>query len=255
MRSMDYGARRIAAFTWLGWLLMSLAAGCAPRNDHIEIKWTVLNNDSPPGPTLRMNIPRAYIVNVVGDSSGEDERIHRVKNGGIGALDLEFIYPDLSPGKATDDANPSSAKKRIYVQFNSVYRHRGGLGIRDQFIYEAKKGMVYRLPEQHGLERFRRMGCTPNSFDPTRYDEALNEPPNGCWELGEESLIGRDGDVAVWITCGRGEGRCAMHTHFQQRWQLTLAFPRSLVAEWRKVKDASEELLSGFVGTTSQESS
>jgi hypothetical protein len=231
---------------WIGVFLSILCT--APirgaGKDHIELKWSAQAEGSVSATTLEMRVPREYVGFISRDPKGEDARIRHVNNNGIASIDIQFLYPGLTAQTSAKDQTGDA----VYAQLSASYlRRRGGLSIRDQLLHEAKKQMVYRLPDQHGLERFRRMTCAADSqFDPMKYNVPLNEPPAGCRELGEESLVGSDEGVRVWVTCGRGEGRCAMRTYFQGRWQLTLAFSRSLLPEWRNVRSAAEKLLSGF---------
>jgi hypothetical protein len=245
--------------------LAACDAAQSSKSDFVEINWTVLPNDAvlndtDEGRRLRMRIPNEYVRYVSRDPGGEEKQRSGVDNRGIYNIDLEMWLPDLSPtppiGNTKEQQSTTEQKKvllqrKLYIQLTANFRRSAGKGLkhRDYELFRAKKGTVYRLPNSFGLEHFRPMYCPPDAnFDPARFDEPREAPPEGCREsYGDDSLIGNDSGVNVWITCGRGEGRCAMRTNFQGQWQLTLVFSRSYLPKWREVRRTVEKSLSEFV--------
>jgi hypothetical protein len=246
----------------------TVTVGCdvarSQKPDLVEINWTVLRSDAvlhdaDAGRQLKMRIPVGYVSFVGRDKNREEERLSGVKNDGISVVDLVSWLPDLSPTppiKETKEKPLSEEQKhalfhqRIYIQLSAAFvRSKTDTSMSGRMRSKAKNRMSYRLPNQYGLERYRRMHCPPDvSFDAAKFDEPRELPPEGCRDIiGDESLVGNDSGVSVWITCGRGEGRCAMRTYFQGRWQITVAFSRAHLETWRDVKGAVETLLTKFV--------
>lgn len=233
------------------------------KADFVEINWTVLRseavlNDSDAGRVLNMRIPTAYVSQVGRDRTGEEERQGGVKNNGISVVDLVAWLPDLSPTPIketkekllSEDQKRALYHQRIYIQFSAAFvRNNIDTSMSGRMRSKAKSRMSYRLPDLYGLERYRRMYCPPDvPFDAAKVNEPREVPPEGCREIiGDESLVGNDSGVSIWITCGRGEGRCAMRTYFQGRWQITVVFSRAHLETWRDVRRAVETLLSKFI--------
>jgi len=216
---------------------------CTQSEDTVNVDWTIVHpgpDRSRAGTALKMTIPKKYVRHVYADKTGEAERLRGVKNSGIEIVSLVVALPQ--PGS-------SSEAKEVQVDLSAdVVRVKGIAGIKNQLTFEARRGMVYRLPELYGLDRYRRIGCSERSnFDASRADQALEAPPAGCWELGEESLLGMDGDVGCWITCGRGGGQCVMRTSFRGAWSVLVIFSSTDLARWKTLRQQVEEVLTAFV--------
>lgn len=233
------------------------------KTSFVEINWTVLGseamlNDPYVGRQLKMRIPKEYVRRIYRDSKSEGEKIKGVRNNGIEIISLEAWLPELSPSSPLKNMNKQALTQeqirandamRLLIDLNSSFRSPSGTSIREQFVYEAKRKMVYRLPNLYDLERFRRMGCAPGAaFDAAKYDVPRETPPDGCWNLpADEYLIGKDGSEEVWFTCAGPSGRCVIRTQFQSFWNMFVIFSYSRLESWKDVKNKAEKLLNGFV--------
>jgi hypothetical protein len=243
----------------------TVMAGCdivqSKDSNVIEINWIVLRsdavlNDPYAGRQLKMRIPKDYVRELYRDPKGEGEEIKGVKNNGIEIVTLEAWLPDMAPQPPVADMKSISEEvkrslfsRQLTINLKAGMRGRGPSNLKEQFVSQGKKGMVYRLPDLYGFERFRRMGCSSNSgFDPAKYDVPREAPPDGCWNLpADEELIGKHGDLSVWLTCAGRGGRCILRTHFQEFWTMQVIFPYSRLESWKEVKHQVENLLGMFI--------
>jgi hypothetical protein len=246
-------------------LAATVAGGCdvaqPQQTSFVEIYWTVLSSpvvasDPYAGRQLRMRIPKAHVRQIIRDPEGEAGKIRGVKNNGIGIISLEAWLPDLSPSplvgdiKSTSDEQKRSLfNRQLMIDLTSGIRGQGKSRYLEGFYSQAKKGMVYRLPDLYGMERFRRMACDKNSdFDPTKSHLERESPPNGCWHLpADEYLITKDREPVVSFTCAGPGGRCIMRSHFQSLWTMQIIFPYSRLESWKELKGEVEKLLNKFV--------
>lgn len=247
----------------IAWLLLGPVEGRAAearpdRLGPIEIHWVVQANGTPESDPatrqLRMSIPRDYVQNVFRDPRGTGEKSSGVRNNGIATVSVEALLPNLSPRLPVYESKQSSAEERrdflnrqIIIDLRATARP--GHATRDVYLSQARRGMFYRMPDAHGLERYRRMGCADRSaFDPEKFDVPRSEPPKGCRNVAtDEHLLGRDGDLAITVTCAAPDGRCSMHMLFQGFWSVQVSFPHSRLDAWRAVRKQVADLLASFV--------
>jgi hypothetical protein len=243
----------------LGGAMTSIAAEPRPAGSNaVEIHWIVQRSDASPDDTsasrqLRMRIPRDYVQNIYRDPRGATEKSRGIRNNGISTVSVEALLPNLSPRlPAFESRQTSPEERRDFLSRQLIIdlkAYRAGGSTRESYLSQARRGAVYRMPDLHGMERFRRMGCGAGSaFDPDKFDVPRAEPPQGCWALaGDEHLIGRDGELVVAVTCAAPSGRCSMQTWFQGFWSVDVTFPHSMLKSWRDVRKQVVNLLSTFV--------
>ena len=120
---------------------------------------------------------------------------------------------------------------------------------REIYVSQARRGAVYRLPDLHGLERYRRMGCSAGSaFDAAKSEVPRTEPPAGCRPAAaDEYMVGQDGDLAILLSCPGPGSFCTMQTWLQGFWLVEVVFPYSRLESWRSVRKQVVDLLTSFV--------
>ena len=222
----------------------------------LEIHWIVqpAEASSNGGRELRMQIPRDYVQNIHRDPHGVSEKSQRVRNNGISSVSVEALLPNLSPRlpefepqHATPQERRMFLERRLVIDVKASFRP--ARVTRDIYVSQARRGMAWRLPDLHGLERYRRMGCTAGSaFDAAKSEIPQMEPPAGCRPAApDEYMVGQDGDLVVTLNCFGPGSRCSMQTWFQGFWLVEVGFPYSSLESWRSIRSQVVELLTSFV--------
>jgi hypothetical protein len=222
----------------------------------VEVHWIVAaaTDGVPGGRELRMRIPRDYVQNIHRDPRGAGEKTRGVRNNGILAVSLEALLPNFSPRlpaleppQVTPEERRQFYERQLIIDLKASFR--SGRVSRETYASQARRGTVYRLPDLHDLERYRRMGCTAASaFDAATAEIPRTEPPGGCRPAAEdEYMVGQEGDLAVLLSCPGPGGRCSMQTWFQGFWLVEVGFPHSQLESWKGVRRQVVQLLSQFV--------
>jgi hypothetical protein len=222
----------------------------------VEIHWVVQPADtaSNGGRELRMRIPRDYVQNIHRDPHGQSGKTQQVRNNGISAVSVEAVLPNLSPRlpeyeppQATPEERRQFFERRLIIDVKASFRP--ARPSREIYVSQARRGMAYRLPDLHGLERYRRMGCSAGSaFDAAKSDIPRTEPPAGCRPAADdEYMVGQDGGLAVLLSCPGPGSLCTMQTWLQDFWLVEVGFPYSKLDTWKSVRKQALDLLTSFV--------
>jgi hypothetical protein len=234
----------------------------------LEIDWTYIGPQGPRadpdvGRRLRMHIPDEYVSQVHRDRKGEAERTTRVKNGGLDIVVLEGWLPELTPRPSRDvvkavevfaekERGRELAKHRVRVTVRAEgegYR-KGTLRRNVERRLQAKS--LHRLPDAHGLKRYRSIFCGELEWHQAAPRFADDRAPEGCREIASNEILwpASESEDNVWISCDRRPGgNCALYPRYQSFWSLRVDLAKEELARWREYMSAAYKLLDRFLVT------
>lgn len=229
----------------------------------LEIEWAHLNVNR----QLRLKIPAAYITRVYSDYAGEGEATHRVKNGGVEIVSLEFYLPDLKP-RASNQTRPVGPDSPLFEKFMeesarrvTIYLTAAGPSVVnlanvrqrefEQIEREMKSEFTYQLPDVYGLERYRGMACglVPQKDPAAKRNPPTSSAPQGCWDTPKNELfLSRSEFIGGYYSCAFGEEpQLGCHGYdLYDGWSISYGFRKSQLANWREIDSAVRKLLDSF---------